>query len=87
MKIGNGMVLRPGISKGVRVIADDGHPTPALVVDFKKSPFYAAQWLVDSIAEMCDYKPPRSSKEHIWGIIEKYYSGKSGFFGLILTLI
>lgn len=35
MPIGNGMVLRTGISKGVRIIENDGNPSPALVLDCK----------------------------------------------------
>lgn len=76
MPIGNGMVLRTGISKGVRVIENDGQPTPAVVIDFKKSPFYAAQWLIDSVADMCNKQPPTSPQDRIWSIIEKYYGGK-----------
>lgn len=73
--IGNGMVLRTGLSKGVRVIENDGDPMPALVVDFKKCPFYASQWFIDSVAEFCNKKPPETTQDRTWSIIAKYYRG------------
>lgn len=32
-RVGNGIILRRGVRKGVRVIEGEGRPTPALVID------------------------------------------------------
>lgn len=32
---GNGIILRSGVAKGVRIVHDFGHPKPALVLDSK----------------------------------------------------
>ncbi|KAK0407260.1 hypothetical protein QR680_019107 [Steinernema hermaphroditum] len=50
--IGDGKYLRPGLSKGVRVVEKDGRPYPALVLDAKSSAFFKPQNLVDSVLEL-----------------------------------
>ncbi|TKR82408.1 hypothetical protein L596_016139 [Steinernema carpocapsae] len=50
--IGDAKCLRPGLSKGVRVVEKDDRPYPALVVDAKSSCFFKAQNLAQSIMEL-----------------------------------
>lgn len=36
-RIGNGMILRAGVAKGVRICQNYGKPCPALILDCKRS--------------------------------------------------
>ncbi|KAH7722246.1 piwi domain-containing protein [Aphelenchoides avenae] len=63
-RIGNGIVLRSGVSKGVRIIEGAGQITPALVVDVKTCAFFAPQSLLTTVMEMCrGGVPPAGSPE------------------------
>ncbi|KAH7728981.1 WAGO-3 protein [Aphelenchoides avenae] len=50
--IGNGMCLRPGVAKGVKVVKNYGQPTPALVLDSSTCPFFKNQSLLETINEI-----------------------------------
>ncbi|KAH7719467.1 piwi domain-containing protein [Aphelenchoides avenae] len=51
-RVGNGMILRSGVAKGVRMVEEDGGATPALVIDVKTSAFFASQRLATTIREI-----------------------------------
>uniref|UniRef100_A0A915D7X8 Piwi domain-containing protein n=1 Tax=Ditylenchus dipsaci TaxID=166011 RepID=A0A915D7X8_9BILA len=62
-KIGHGIVLRPGITRGTRVVQNFDKPMPALVLDAQVSPFYAAQPLITTVMEMNGNRAPRNEEE------------------------
>ncbi|KAH7728887.1 CSR-1 protein [Aphelenchoides avenae] len=50
--IGFGMLLRPGVAKGVKVVKNYGQPTPAIVLDATTCPFFKSQPLKTTIQEV-----------------------------------
>uniref|UniRef100_A0A1I8ARH5 Piwi domain-containing protein n=1 Tax=Steinernema glaseri TaxID=37863 RepID=A0A1I8ARH5_9BILA len=86
--IGDGKYLRPGLSKGVRVVEKDGRPYPALVLDAKSCAFFKPQNLVDSVL---DFKKKMKNEDDMWKAVrfqfkdvrvtcnqtDKYNKGKS----------
>ncbi|KAH7705857.1 CSR-1 protein [Aphelenchoides avenae] len=48
----DGVYLRPGVAKGVKVVRNYGNPTPALVLDAKYSPFFKSQKLIETVLEI-----------------------------------
>ncbi|KAI1707446.1 piwi domain-containing protein [Ditylenchus destructor] len=57
--VGNGMVLKSGVVKGVRVVENHGQPTPALVLDAKVCPHFVKQTLAQTILELNNRQPPQ----------------------------
>uniref|UniRef100_A0A1I8A3L1 Piwi domain-containing protein n=1 Tax=Steinernema glaseri TaxID=37863 RepID=A0A1I8A3L1_9BILA len=86
--IGDGKYLRPGLSKGVRVVEKDGRPYPALVLDAKSCAFFKPQNLADSVLE---FRKKSKSDDDMWKAVrfqfkdvrvtcnqtDKYNKGKS----------
>ncbi|KAH7728470.1 piwi domain-containing protein [Aphelenchoides avenae] len=65
-RLGNGMVLRRGVRKGVRIIEDNGRPAAALVIDAKASAFFASQNLAATVREICGGQiPPAGDRQWI----------------------
>ncbi|KAL3101146.1 hypothetical protein niasHS_001606 [Heterodera schachtii] len=56
---GNGIILRPGVAKGVRVVRNYGELAPALVLDIKVSPFYESNGLVPTIFAIMNNRMPQ----------------------------
>ncbi|KAI1703881.1 piwi domain-containing protein [Ditylenchus destructor] len=57
--VGNGMVLKSGVVKGVRVVENHGQPTPALVLDAKVCPHFVKQSLAQTCVELNYRKTPQ----------------------------
>lgn len=60
---GNGIVLRSGVAKGVRVVHDFGNPKPALVLDTKVCAFYDPQSLLATILAITRPRVPRTPQD------------------------
>ncbi|TKR83128.1 hypothetical protein L596_016769 [Steinernema carpocapsae] len=56
--LGDGKIIRPGLTKGVRLIERDGVVYPALVVDARSAAFYKEQNLFLSVKECMDSGDP-----------------------------
>nr|CAD2172651.1 unnamed protein product [Meloidogyne enterolobii] len=59
VNVGNGIVMRSGVAKGVRIVHNYGDPAPALVLDTKVSPFYEAQDLIATIMAITNGRQPQ----------------------------
>ncbi|KAF7631020.1 hypothetical protein Mgra_00008727 [Meloidogyne graminicola] len=59
VSVGNGIVMRSGVAKGVRIVHNYGDPSPALVLDTKVSPFYESQDLIATIMAITNGRQPQ----------------------------
>uniref|UniRef100_A0A914GSD4 Piwi domain-containing protein n=1 Tax=Globodera rostochiensis TaxID=31243 RepID=A0A914GSD4_GLORO len=59
VSVGNGVVLRSGVAKGVRIVRNYGNLAPALVLDIKVSPFYEPNGLVPTIFAIMNNRMPQ----------------------------
>uniref|UniRef100_A0A183BQ53 Piwi domain-containing protein n=1 Tax=Globodera pallida TaxID=36090 RepID=A0A183BQ53_GLOPA len=59
ISVGNGVVLRSGVAKGVRIVRNYGNLAPALVLDIKVSPFYEPNGLVPTIFAIMNNRMPQ----------------------------
>lgn len=57
--VGNGMVLRSGVVKGVRVVDNNGQPKPAIVLDAKVCPHFVEQSLAQTFLELNNNRAPQ----------------------------
>lgn len=72
----NGVELRRGIAKGVRIVRDDhGAVIPAVVLDCKVSPFFKTQSLDATITEMLNAQRNEGSQEPNWDQIKEFLYG------------
>uniref|UniRef100_A0A915DI93 PAZ domain-containing protein n=1 Tax=Ditylenchus dipsaci TaxID=166011 RepID=A0A915DI93_9BILA len=82
----NGIELRPGLKKGVRIVSNNGKPCPAVVLDSKTSPFFKSQNLLQTIKEVNGGRIPASEAEwtHVLFVVqdlrvEPIYAPKQSF--------
>uniref|UniRef100_A0A914C314 PAZ domain-containing protein n=1 Tax=Acrobeloides nanus TaxID=290746 RepID=A0A914C314_9BILA len=69
--VDQGLVLKSGLSQGVRIVENDGSPKAAVVLDVKRSLFYEAQPLIKSIEEVFKKYAQESAKK----ILNNLYEG------------